>query len=136
MTVLLGGRAAENLVFGEPSTGAADDFAKATDIARAMATRYGMNKELGQIAYERDQHSFLGGPPMPVAREFSEQTAREIDCAIRETVARAYDGATAILRERRGLLEKGAALLLEKETLTEADLKQLVGANPLTASAA
>ena len=134
MKVLLGGRAAESLVFGEPSTGAADDFVKATDIARAMATRYGMTKELGQIAYERDQHSFLGGPQMPMAREFSEQTAREIDCAIRQTVALAYDGATAILRERRALLEKGAALLLERETLTEADLKELIGANLPNAS--
>ena len=71
---------------------------------------------------------------MPMAREFSEQTAREIDCAIRQTVALAYDGATAILRERRALLEKGAALLLERETLTEADLKELIGANLPNAS--
>jgi cell division protease FtsH len=136
MTVLLAGRAAENLVFAELSTGAADDFAKATDIARAMATRYGMIKDLGPIAYEREQHSFLGGPPMPAPREFSEQTAREIDCAIRETVARAADAAMAILREKRSLLERGAALLLEKETLTEADLKQLLAEAKPSASAA
>lgn len=136
MKVLLAGRAAESLVFGELSTGAADDFAKATDIARAMATRYGMVKDLGPIAYEREQHSFLGGPPMPPAREFSEQTAREIDCAIRETLSRACDGAMAILRERRALLEKGAALLLEKETLSEADLKVLMAQPQPAASAA
>ena len=69
MAVLLGGRAAEHIVFGELSTGAADDLAKVTDIARSMVTRYGMTEELGQIVYERSQQSFLGGPqPMLLYR--------------------------------------------------------------------
>jgi cell division protease FtsH len=131
MAVLLAGRAAESLVFGELSTGAADDLAKATEIARAMATRYGMVKELGQITYDREQHTFLGGPPMPSQRDFSEQTAREIDCAIRETIAAAFETAIRVLRQRRPILEAGAAKLLEQETLSESDLKALVGARPV-----
>ncbi len=128
MAILLAGRAAESLIFDELSTGAADDLVKATEIARAMATRYGMIKNLGQVTYDREQRGFLGGPPMPAQRDFSEETAREIDCAIRETTAAAFEAALKILRERRPILEKGAAQLLEQETLTEVDLKALVGA--------
>ena len=78
MAVLLGGRAAEHIVFGEVSTGAADDLAKVTDIARSMVTRYGMTEELGQVVYEKNPHSFLGGemPQMPYTeRSYSEATA-------------------------------------------------------------
>ncbi len=133
MAILLGGRAAERLIFDELSTGAADDLAKATDIARAMAARYGMVEQLGQITYDREQPTFLGGPPMPHPREFSESTAREIDCAVRELVEGAYQKALAVLRQRRATLEKGAALLLEHETMSEAELKALV-AEPAAAS--
>ncbi len=84
MAVLLGGRAAERLIFDELSTGAADDLAKATDIARAMVTRYGMVEQLGQITYDREQPTFLGGPPMPHPREFSEvDRARDRLCCPR-----------------------------------------------------
>ena len=135
MAVLLGGRAAERLIFDELSTGAADDLAKATDIARAMAARYGMVEKLGQITYEKEQPTFLPGPAMPQSREFSEETAREIDCAIRELVEAAYEKARATLAARRGVLERGAALLLEHETLSEADLKALVADLSSTAAA-
>jgi cell division protease FtsH len=134
MAVLLGGRAAERLIFDALSTGAADDLAKATDIARAMATRYGMVESLGQIVYDREQPSFLAGPVMPQPREFSEATAREIDCAERILVEAAFQKATAVLTERRALLEEGAALLLERETLSEAELKALVAKAPRTGS--
>jgi len=126
MAVLLGGRAAERLIFDELSTGAADDLAKATDIARAMAARYGMVEQLGQITYDREQRSFLQTPGLPAQREFSEETAREIDCAVRDLVETAYQKALSVLRARRAVLEKGAALLLERETLTEVELKALV----------
>ena len=132
MAILLGGRAAERLIFDELSTGAADDLAKATDIARAMAARYGMVEQLGQITYDREQPTFLGGPPMPHPREFSESTAREIDCAVRELVEDAYQQALAVLRQRRATLEKGAALL-RHQTMSEAELKALV-AEPAAAS--
>ncbi|MEW6038906.1 MAG: ATP-dependent zinc metalloprotease FtsH [Pseudomonadota bacterium] len=123
MAVLLGGRAAERIVFGHLSTGAADDLAKATDIARSMVMRYGMYEKLGHVAYEAERPSFLGGPQFPeMRREFSEDTAREIDCAVREIVTRAFDAATSTLEQRRDWLERGAQLLLEKETLVEEDL--------------
>jgi cell division protease FtsH len=124
MAVLLGGRAAEETVFGRVSTGAADDLAKVTGIARSMVMRYGMVKSLGQVAYEEERSPFLGVPAVS-AREHSEETAREIDVAVREIVTRAYDKALAILARERAVLERGAALLLEKETLAEGEITEL-----------
>ena len=129
MAILLGGRAAEETVFGHLSTGAADDLVKVTGIARSMVMRYGMVKALGNIAYEEERTPFLAGvPAAPGPREFSEETAREIDIAVREIVKAAYDKALAILARERAVLERGAARLLEKETLTEADLADLKAA--------
>jgi cell division protease FtsH len=126
MAVLLGGRAAEMLVFGHPSSGAADDLAKTTDIARAIVMRYGMHQELGLVAYEEERRNFLAGTPLPPGeRRYSEATAREIDIAVRETISRAFGAATAILGRGRKVLEGGAKLLLEKETLVERDLQAL-----------
>ena len=135
MAVLLAGRAAERLIFDQLSTGAADDLIKATEIARAMATRYGMVEKLGQVTYDKEHPTFLAGPPVPLARDFSDETAGEIDRAIRELVEAAYQQALAILRERRSILEKGASVLLEQETLSEADLKALVGPRPAASAA-
>jgi cell division protease FtsH len=137
MAVLLGGRAAETVVFGHLSTGAADDLAKVTDIARSMVTRYGMVEKLGQVSYDLEQKSFIGGgalPPHMGQRQYSEDTAREIDMAVRDIVNAAFDKATGILRERREVLERSARELLEKETLTEADLRRLVGEPARTAA--
>ncbi len=122
MAVLLGGRAAEELVFGEISTGAADDLIRVTDIARSMVTRYGMDPTLGQAAYETERGSFLGLPSEGGGRRFSEDTAREIDVAVRERVDRAYQQALEILKKRRSELETLARKLLEKETLTADEL--------------
>jgi cell division protease FtsH len=122
MTVLLGGRAAEQLVFGEISTGAADDLMKVTEIARIMVTRYGMDPALGQAAYETERGSFLGQPIEGGGRRFSDDTAREIDVAVRERIERTYQKALEILRARRGELEGLAKKLLEKETLTADEL--------------
>jgi cell division protease FtsH len=126
MAVLLGGRAAEKLVFDEISTGAADDLMKVTNIARSMVTRFGMTPSLGQVAYESEQAQFLATPGGGLkAREFSEATAREIDTAVKDIVDRAFARAAKILTERRAVLERGAQLLLQKETLTEDDLREL-----------
>jgi cell division protease FtsH len=122
MTVLLGGRAAEQLVFGEISTGAADDLVRVTEIARSMVTRYGMDDKLGQAALETERGTFLGMPSEGGGRRFSEDTAREIDIAVRERIDRAYQKAIEILRARRGELESLAQKLLEKETLTADEL--------------
>jgi cell division protease FtsH len=126
MTVMLGGRAAEMLVFGVPSTGAADDLVKATTIARASVARYGMNPKIGMIAYEEETHPMLRAPTeLPPARRYSEETAREIDCAVRDAIQDAYQSAVGILAHSRAVLEEGARLLMEKETLTEPDLQAL-----------
>jgi len=123
MAVLLGGRAAEILVFGEISTGAADDLDKATDIARNMVTRFGMHEELGQMTYEEPRSSFLGETGLSLTpRRYSEETAREIDCAVRELTEQAREKATHILTANRDRLEEGARRLLEKETLLAEEL--------------
>ncbi len=126
MAVLLGGRAAEHLVFGHLSTGAADDLAKVTDIARSMVMRYGMDEKLGHVAYEPESPRFLNMPEtMPRGRNFSEEVARKIDRAVREIVDEAFVQARHILDEGRATLDRGAALLLQKETLNEDDLREL-----------
>ncbi|MDP6705076.1 MAG: ATP-dependent zinc metalloprotease FtsH [Alphaproteobacteria bacterium] len=126
MAVLLGGRAAEDLIFDELSTGAADDLSKATDIARGMVTRYGMVEGLGQVTYETDPAPFLqpqgGVPQFGEVRRYSEETAREIDCAVRKLVDAAYTRARALLESNREVLKRSAGALLERETLTEEDL--------------
>ena len=135
MTVLLGGRAAEHVVFEHYSTGAADDLGRVTDIARSMVMRYGMDARLGHVAYEADRPSpYLGIVPPFEERRYSQETAREIDRSIRELVDEAFQKAVEILEQRRDALERGAQGLLQKETLSEGDLLALVGEKtiPLT----
>jgi cell division protease FtsH len=130
MAVLLGGRAAELLVFGHLSTGAADDLRRVTDIARSMVTRYGMSKKLGSVAYDREPRSFLTGPNLPSPsseREFGDATADAIDAEVRSIVDAALERTLEILRGRREILERAAQQLLRKETLDEADLVELIG---------
>ncbi len=127
MAVLLGGRAAETIVFKEISTGAADDLAKVTDIARSMVSRFGMVPALGQITYEGEPPRFLGVPaPAGLERRYSDETARKIDDAVRGLVEKAFDKAMAVLKDRRAILDKAAAELLRKETLSGDDLAELI----------
>jgi len=136
MAVLLGGRASETIVFGDLSTGASDDLAKVTDIARSLVTRYGMTDELGLVVYEKSPRSFLGGEPQQMTyleRSYSEVTAREIDAAVKSIVEAAFRRTVALLREKRDILERGARLLLEHETLDEADLARLLAKEPAVA---
>ena len=132
MAVLLGGRAAESIVFDESSTGAADDLVKVTDIARSMVTRFGMSPMLGQITYENEPHRFLGNipTPAPLDHHYSDETAQKIDDAVRELVEKAFARAVAILEEKRSVLDKAAEELLQKETLSADDLARLVGQSP------
>jgi len=126
MAVLLGGRAAEHIVFGHLSTGAADDLSKVTNVARSMVMRYGMDAKLGPVSYDAERQSFLGGAgALPAERTYSEETAREIDCAVRSIVEAAFNRTVKLLADRRGLLERGAQELLRKETLNEQDLAAL-----------
>ncbi|MBM4227246.1 MAG: ATP-dependent zinc metalloprotease FtsH [Gammaproteobacteria bacterium] len=124
MAVLMGGRAAEALVFGEVSTGAADDLDKITEIARHMVMRYGMADEVGQVVYDEAQPHFLGEglAQGPILREHSEATGREIDLAVKGLVDEAFRRAREILTARRPELEACAELLLTKETLNADEL--------------
>jgi cell division protease FtsH len=127
MAVLLGGRAAEQLVYGHLSTGAADDLSKVTDIARNMVTRYGMAPaELGPVAYETEPNSFLG-QSMGTRRLYGEATARDIDVAVRTLVEGQFERAKAILAANRPLLEASAQKLLATETLAGPELDAILG---------
>lgn len=126
MAVLLGGRAAEQVVCHEVSTGAADDLVRATDIARAMVLRYGMSEALGNVAYDREQSAFLQpGFPLPQTRNYSEETANKIDIAIRMLVDQALERAIGILQNNRNLLEQTAGELLKTETLNQPEILKL-----------
>jgi len=127
IAVLLGGRAAEKLVFDHLSTGAADDLAKVTDIARSMAMRFGMDERLGHVSYDTGGPNFLGQPggQSYFERRYSESTAMHIDEAVKRTVDEIFARVLAILRDNRAVLETCARALLQKETLTETDLRAL-----------
>jgi cell division protease FtsH len=134
--VLLGGRAAEKLVFGHLSTGAADDLAKVTDIARDMVMRYGMVEDLGYVAYEAERPRFLEVPALaPGGCTPSPATQERIDEAVRGIVMHAFEGASAILERHRDVLERCARELLAHETLDEAALEALAGSVRATAPA-
>lgn len=133
MAVLLGGRAAEQVVFNEVSTGASDDLVRATDIASAMVLRYGMSEALGNVAYDREQATFLQpNVPMPQSRNYSEETATKVDSAVRVLVDQALARAVKILQTNRALLDQTAEALLKTETLNQpeiAALKQAITRN-------
>lgn len=126
--VLLGGRAAEVLVFGHLSTGAADDLARATQIARDMVTRYGMDEDLGFVAFETQRPRFLEGavPADQALAAVSERVREQIDAAVRRIVMTAFACSLEILRANRDALEAAAQTLLEKETLEEPEVEVLL----------
>ncbi len=128
IAVLLGGRAAEAMIFdGDVSTGAADDLQRATEIALEMVTRHGMDPTVGQRVYAPPPQTFLGQPQDRYVNA-AEATAREIDVAVRDIVAKAQARADAILVERRADLDAGAGLLLTRETLTVDEFPALTSA--------
>lgn len=126
IAVLLAGRAAEKLVLGELSTGAADDLARATDIARDMITRYGMNEELGYIAFEAQRPRFLDvKEPVAGGCRVAESTQARIDAAIRAIIMEAFARSERILTANRAVLEQSAQALLAKETLEAEEIMAL-----------
>ncbi|MDR0584379.1 MAG: ATP-dependent zinc metalloprotease FtsH [Treponema sp.] len=127
--VLMGGRAAEDLVFGKVSTGAANDLTKATDIARRMITDYGMSGRFRNIALTQRGAGMMGPQPQEPMfhREYSEATQQYIDEEIARIMEQRYDSAKEKLSGNRSLLDKIAGLLLEKETLDEREFKGLMG---------
>ncbi len=126
LTVLLGGRAAEDLVFNQFTTGAGNDLERATDLARKMVCNWGMSEELGPITFgRRDEHVFLGRE-ISQAKDFSEETARLIDHAMKNLVEGAYQQAKALLATHRAVLQTLAQALLDRETLDSQEIEQLI----------
>ncbi len=126
VATLLGGRAAEAIIFGDISTGAHNDLSRATDIARSMVMEYGMSEKLGQVYLSRKSRPLFLDAGMPESREFSEATAEMIDREIKNIIDTEYRKALSILSEKKSVLIKGAKLLLEKEKIDEEDLKTLL----------
>jgi cell division protease FtsH len=132
MASLLGGRAAEVLVFDKLSTGAADDLEKATNIARNMVTRYGMDESLGPATYAEQPANYLGDivTPQLQRRGYSERVAGEIDAAVRTLVSEALERAIEILINNRQLLNETAEKLLQQESLTGDEIPTPVWRQP------
>lgn len=127
ISMTLAGQAAEEIAFGEISTGAHNDLSKATDIARGMVKEYGMDEKLGRVYLESERRAqFLNIPAMAGERKYSEETAREIDQAIRKIIDAQYDRARKILTERLVVLKEGAKLLLEKEKIEGKELEEIM----------
>ena len=125
IATLLGGRSAEEVVFGKVSTGAADDIQKATDLAERAITIYGMSDKLGTVAFEKIQQQFIEGYGNP-RRSISPQVAEEIDREVKLTLDNAHHIALSILHYNRELLEETAQALLEKEILEGAKLREFL----------
>ena len=126
IAVLLGGRAAEEIVFQDISTGAHNDLSKATDIARSMVMEYGMSEKVGQVYYTREKQSPFLGIAAEGTGQYSQATAELIDQEIGRIIGEQYDRALHILRDGKEILNKGAALLLEKEKIDGNELEALM----------
>jgi cell division protease FtsH len=132
LSVLLGGRVAEEIVFGEISTGAHNDLQRATDIATSMVKEYGMSEKLGYVTFEKEKRPLFLPSPFLSSREYSEDTAKEIDAEVKKIIDETYEKVKGILTAQKDKLEELARLLLEKEVVEEADLKKIV--QPLSAN--
>ena len=129
IAMALGGRIAEELVFGQLTTGAADDFKKATSLARSMVTEWGMSVTLGPLAYvEKEESGFLGHTHH---KDYSEQTAKEIDDEVRQIIAAQYDRAKELLAANREKLDAIAEALLERETLDRSEIDAIMSGEDL-----
>jgi cell division protease FtsH len=126
IATLLGGRASEELIFGDASTGAHNDLSKATDIARSMVKEYGMSSKVGKVYFAREKRSPFLDMGMEGPGEYSESTAELIDNEIGDIINEQYEKALEILKGKRGILDKGAEILLDKEKIEGKVLKTLI----------
>lgn len=125
--MLLGGIAAEELVYHENSTGALNDLQRATDFARRMITEFGMSEKLGRVHYSESRNSpFLGGSTAPAEYSHSEETIREIDLEVRRIIDAAYETAHELLSSRREVMEHITRELLEKEVIDSNQLQAIL----------
>jgi cell division protease FtsH len=127
----MGGRAAEELVFGHLSTGASDDLKKATDLARQMVCKYGMSERLGPVSYGDEGQDVFLGRDFVMRKDYSEEKAREIDQEVERLLHTLYAEARQILEENRATLDRVTEALLERETLEAVDLRRLLAGEPL-----
>ena len=131
LAVLLGGRSAEETAFGEVSTGAQNDLMRATDIARAMVTEYGMSESLGTVNYEGTRRgAFIDQGFSSERGNYAEDTAKKIDAEIKRIIDAAHDTALSVLRERRSVLDELSARLLDREVIEGDELRELLGPIP------
>jgi len=126
LAVLMGGRVAEEIVFGEVSTGAHNDLQRATDIATSMVKEYGMSEKLGYVTFEKEKKPLFLSTAFGSTREYSEETAKQIDEEVKKIVDATYHKAKEVLTAKRDKLEDLARLLLEKEVVEEEDLKKIL----------
>jgi cell division protease FtsH len=134
LAVLLGGRSAEEIAFNEISTGAQNDLQRATDIARAMVTEYGMSDALGAINYDGHRKATFLDMPFPTDRgNYAEETAVKIDAEIKRILTEAHDSARQILRDHRQTLDMLSERLLDKEVIESEELKAILALAPPSA---
>ena len=127
LTVLLGGRCAEELIFQEVSTGAQDDLLKATDMARRMVAAYGMSERLGPVSFEQQRRPLFLPEILPPVRDYAEETARAIDEELKVLLEEACERARIILWEKQEGLHRLAKLLLDREVIEGAELREILG---------
>jgi cell division protease FtsH len=131
LTTLLGGYCAEKIIFKEITTGASNDLRKATDLARRLVMEYGMSR-LGPITFGRKESLVFLGKEINEERNFSEEIAEKIDKEVERFIRDAEKKAEKILREKKGLLEKIAKVLIQKETIERKEFEELIKANHIT----
>ncbi|MFN3361574.1 MAG: ATP-dependent zinc metalloprotease FtsH [Pseudanabaenaceae cyanobacterium] len=133
MAVALGGRVAEEIVFGETevTTGASSDLQQVANIARQMVMRFGMSEELGPVALGRSSGNMFLGREIATERDFSEETAAMIDAEVNKLVAEAYQRAKTILVNNRAILDRVAQLLIEKETVDAEEMEEIINSSPV-----
>lgn len=124
--ILFGGRIAEKLVFDEITTGAGNDLERATELARKMVCEWGMSDELGPLTYGKKEEQIFLGREIAKNRDFSEETARQIDMAVKKIIIEASEKVTGLLGKHRDVLDRMASELLEKETIVLEDIKRIL----------
>ena len=133
IVVSLGGRVAEELVFDDITTGASQDIKQATQMAKAMVTKYGMSDNIGLICYADDEEEVFIGRDLAHAKNYSEGIASAIDVEVKRIIDESYDKAKSMIAEYRDVLDRCAALLLEKEKITRDEFEALFDEDSKTA---
>jgi cell division protease FtsH len=127
----MGGRAAEQIIFGHLSTGASNDLQQATRLAHDMVCNYGMSDKIGPVSYSDDGHDVFLGRDFVARKNYSEQTAKEIDAEVARIVTENYDLAKKLLENNRPLLDTIASALLERETIEARDIQMIMAGEEL-----